>query len=563
MSTIVTRQAQAPAWVKCPSCQALVYGKRLARQLKVCPECGHHFRLTARERIGQLCDPGSFAELVVRGGADDPLGFVDAKPYPRRLREARERTGEADAAVAGTARIEGHRVALVVMDFRFMGGSMGVAVGELVTAAASAAIAERVPLLLVTASGGARMQEGCLSLMQMARTSQAMARLHEEGLLTVCVVTDPTFGGVTASFVSLADVLVAEPGALLGFAGPQVIRQTIREDLPPGFQTAEYLLERGLLDRVEPRATLRPLLARLLRCQRQGPAPAAPRPERDALRAPDQVRSLPAWETVQLARDIGRPTTLEYAAAALEDFQELHGDRVGGEDRAVVGGPAMLGDLPVMLIGQQKGHGTPELIERNFGMPHPAGYRKALRLMRLAEKLGMPVVTLVDTPGAYPGVAAEAGGQAGAIAAAIMAAARLRVPIVSVVTGEGGSGGALALAVGNRVLMLEHAIYSVISPEGCSVILWDAPAESPRAAAALRLTAADLLDLGVVDGVVPEPDGGAHADPAAAADNLRQALAQALGELLPLPAGELVAQRFQRFEAFGFQSGFQSGGGRS
>jgi acetyl-CoA carboxylase carboxyl transferase subunit beta len=558
MSTIVTRQAQAPAWVKCPSCQALVYGKRLARQLKVCPDCGHHFRLTARERLDQLCDPGSFAELTWTPGPDDPLGFVDAKPYPERLRAARERTGEADAAVAGTASVDGQAVAVVVMDFRFMGGSMGVAVGELVTLAAEAAIARRVPLLLVTASGGARMQEGCLSLMQMARTSQAMARLHEHGLLTVCVVTDPTFGGVTASFVTLADVLVAEPGALLGFAGPQVIRQTVREELPPGFQTAEYLLERGLLDRVEPRATLRPLLARLLRLHRPerpaappepGPGPAA------LLTASDAPPAGPAWDTVQLARDIGRPTTLEYAAAALDDFQELHGDRAGGEDLAVVGGPALLGDLPVMLIGQQKGHSTPELIERNFGMPQPAGYRKALRLMRLAEKLGMAVVTLVDTPGAYPGVAAEERGQAAAIAAAIMASSRLRVPIVSVVTGEGGSGGALALGVGNRVLMLEHAIYSVISPEGCSVILWDAPAESPRAAAALRLTAADLLRLGVIDGIVPEPEGGAQADPAAAADNLRRALAQALGELLPLTADELVAQRFQRFESFGYRTG--------
>jgi acyl-CoA carboxylase subunit beta len=281
----------------------------------------------------------------------------------------------------------------------------------------------------------------------------------------------------------------------------------------------------------------------------QGTGIQAPR------RTPDELRTLPTWETVRMARDCGRPTTLDYAVAVFDDFQELHGDRAGGEDRAVVGGPAWLHGMPLMLIGHQKGHTTPELVERNFGMPQPAGYRKALRLMRLAEKLRLPVCTLVDTPGAFPGVEAEEGGQAGAIAATIMGAARLRVPIVSVVTGEGGSGGALALAVGNRVLMLEHAIYSVISPEGCSSILWGSAEEGPRAAAALRLTAADLLALGVVDGVVPEPVGGAQADPGQAADNLRRALLQALGELLPLSADELVAQRAARFESFGARVG--------
>jgi acyl-CoA carboxylase subunit beta len=554
MSTTVTQQVEAPDWVKCPSCQALLYGKRLARNLKVCPDCGHHLKLSARERLDQLCDPGSFAETACDPVVEDPLGFVDAVPYGQRLAQARARTGEAEAAVVGTARICGERVAVVVMDFQFMGGSMGVAVGQAVTTAAATALAERVPLLLVTASGGARMQEGCLALMQMARTSQAMARLNEQGLLTVCVATDPTFGGVTASFVTLADILVAEPGALLGFAGPRVIRQTIREELPPGFQTAEYLIERGLLDRVESRATLRPLLATLLRLQHGAPATMATGDSDGlsaVLSAPERVRALPVWETVRLARDSGRPTTLDYAAAVFDEFQELHGDRSGGEDRAVVGGPASLAELPLMLIGHQKGHTTPELVERNFGMPQPAGYRKALRLMRLAEKLGLPIVTLVDTPGAFPGVEAEDRGQAGAIATTIMAAARLRVPIVSVVTGEGGSGGALALAVGNRVLMLEHAIYSVISPEGCSSILWGSPAEGARAAEALSLTAADLFRLGVVDGAVPEPEGGAQADPGQAAANLRQALVEALGELLSLSADELVAQRAARFEWFG------------
>jgi acetyl-CoA carboxylase carboxyl transferase alpha subunit len=254
---------------------------------------------------------------------------------------------------------------------------------------------------------------------------------------------------------------------------------------------------------------------------------------------------------VKLARDIQRPTTLDYAGMIFDDFVELQGDRLYADSPSIVGGPAILAGQPVMLIGHQKGHNTAELVARNFGMPEPEGYRKALRLMRQAGRLGIPVITLVDTPGAFPGVDAEERGQAVAIAENIMEMSRLPVPIVTVVTGEGGSGGALALAAGDRVLMLENSYYSVISPEGCSVILWSSASAAPRAAEALRVRARDLLELGIIDGVVPEPTDGAHANQVATAANLKEALVTTLDGLLALDAEALVEARYQRFRGFG------------
>jgi acetyl-CoA carboxylase carboxyl transferase subunit beta len=397
--------------------------------------------------------------------------------------------------------------------------------------------------------------------MQMAKTSQAVARLHEEGILFVSLLTDPTYGGVTASFATLGDVLIAEPSGYVGFAGPKVIEQTIRQKLPDGFQTAEFLLDHGMLDLVEPRENLRQTLRKLLGLHElatraaDDPGSLGGRlPEADGqppVADPDGLERRAAWDIVQLARHTDRPNTLEYVGFIFDEFQELCGDRLFDQDAAIVGGVARLGDLALVVVGHQKGHTTSEMMERNFGMPQPEGYRKALRLMRHAAKFGMPIVTFVDTPGAYPGVGAEERGQSIAIAQSIMEMSRLPVPIVTVVTGEGGSGGALALAVGDRVLVMENAYYSVISPEGCSTILFKDAAQAARAAEALRLTAPDLVRLGVMDAIVPEPEEGAHADPAAAAANLKAAIVDSLGRLLGVPPQTLLEQRYDRFRAFG------------
>jgi acyl-CoA carboxylase subunit beta len=540
-------------WVRCPACGTVVYSKRWARSLGVCPECGHASALPARERLAQLLDPGSIEPLEFAVTVADPLRFADTRPYPDRLAAARERTGMPEAVQGAAGAIGGSPVMVACMDFRFLGGSLSSSVGEMITRIGELALLRRTPLLLVTASGGARMQEGTLSLMQMAKTSAMLARLDAAGVLTIALITDPTYGGVAASFAMLCDVTIAEPGARMGFAGRRVIEQTIGHRLPAEFQTAEFLLERGFLDFIAPRAALRRELAVVLRAASKAKSSAVWLRSHDGvvIRDPAQLPDEDATVAVRRARRIDRPTTLDYAALLLDEFRELSGDRVSGDCAAIVGGIGRLDGEPIMLIGHQKGHSPAELRRRNFGMPGPAGYRKAARLMRLAAKLGLPVVTLIDTPGAYPGAQAEERGQAAAIAESLKLMADLPVPVVAVITGEGGSGGALALGVANKVLMWQDAVYSVISPEGCAAILWQDPSAAPRAANALKLRAADLLSLGVVDGVLREPEGGAGADRVRAADRLRAALAHALGEFAGFSGDQLRAQRHARFRRFG------------
>ncbi|MDX3228781.1 acetyl-CoA carboxylase, carboxyltransferase subunit beta [Streptomyces sp. ME19-01-6] len=571
-------------WVRCERCADLIYGKRFARTLRVCPDCGWHSPLTARQRLDQLLDAGSAAPVGEVRPLHDPLEFADTRPYAERLADARAKTGLTEAVICALGRIEDQPVVVAAMDFRFLGGSLGCGVGALICEAARTSLARRVPLLLITASGGARMQEGALALMQMAKTAQAMAELDEAGILTVSLITDPTYGGVAASYATLADVIVAEPGARLGFAGPRVIEQTTGERLPEGFQTAEFLMEHGMVDDIVPRSALRPTLARLLALGHVAPPePATPasadEPEATAagprggrhaaheetarsavVRCVGEVVERDAWEAVRGARHPERPTVMDYIGHILDDFLELHGDRLTEDCPAVVGGPGRLGGRPVMVIGQHKGGAS--LTERQahrFGMPAPSGYRKSARLMRMAAKLGLPVVTLVDTPGANPGPDAERGGQALAIAENLRLMARLPVPVVAAVVGEGGSGGALALAVADRVLISAGGVYSVISPEGCAAILWKNPEAARTAAAALRLAPRELLRLGVVDGVVPEPPDGAHRDPAKAAALLGDALAEALGELVPWDPDRLLGARAERFRRFGLDTGVPAG----
>ena len=261
------------------------------------------------------------------------------------------------------------------------------------------------------------------------------------------------------------------------------------------------------------------------------------------------------WQRTQLARHPQRPSTLDYIGEIFRDFLEFHGDRSFGDDRAIVGGFANFNDRSVMVIGHQKGKTLKERMQRNFGMPNPEGYRKALRLMKMAEKFGRPIITFIDTPGAYPGIGAEERGQAEAIARNLYAMSRLRVPIVSIVIGEGGSGGALALGVSDRILMLEHGVYSVISPEGCAAILWDDPAKVPDAAAALKMTAQDLVDLHIVDEVIPEPLGGAHREPRAVTERVAKTLTNQLFQLMDQPVDQLLTQRDRKYRRMGAVSG--------
>jgi acetyl-CoA carboxylase carboxyl transferase subunit beta len=589
-------------WTKCPTCSTMLFNKQLDKNLRVCTNCGHHFRLSAEARLEHLLDAGSWSERDAGLQSVDALGFVDQKPYPDRLAAAQLATGMRDAAIWGTGSIGGHEVALCVMDFGFMGGSMGAVVGEKVARAAEHALAARVPLVVVSASGGARMQEGTLALMQLAKTLAALERLRAGGVPFISVLSDPTTGGVFASFAAVGDVNVAEPDALIGFAGARVTAGTIAAELPPGFQRSEFLFSHGFVDRVVTRAELHDELASLLRLlpARGSFAPAEPVEEipafrpfsflttiadrvgelanggdgtssQEELEAPAQPLTVPpvapdgavevataeatarddVWARVQLARNLRRPRTLEFIEAMADEFVELHGDRLFGDDAAVVAGLARIEGRRVAIVGQQKGADTDENIRRNFGMPHPEGYRKAMRVMELAERAGLPVVTFVDVPGAHPGPESEERGIAEAIARSIGLMSRLRTPIVTVITGEGGSGGALAIAVGDVVIALENAVYSVISPEGCASILWRTPDEAATAAAAMRMSASDQHALGVVDIVVPEPGEGAHAEPEGTADRLRAIIVDRLDALADIPIDSLVDQRYRRYRALG------------
>ena len=252
-------------WMKCESCLEIIYNKQLEENFRVCPKCGFHFQVNSSERLQMLADEGSFVETDANISSGDPLKFTDKKPYTERITKAREETGMAEACITGTADFDGVRAAVAVLDFRFMGGSMASVVGEKVCRAIEKSTDEKIPLVIVSASGGARMQEGMLSLMQMSKTSAALGRQHKAGLPYISILTNPTTGGVSASFAFLGDIIIAEPGALIGFAGPRVIKQTIHQELPRGFQTSEFLLEHGMIDMIVPRQELRAKTCRLLR----------------------------------------------------------------------------------------------------------------------------------------------------------------------------------------------------------------------------------------------------------------------------------------------------------
>jgi len=504
--------------------------------------------MPSRLRIASLADGGEFRELERKLVSVDPLKFTDRKSYRKRLREARREAGVREAVTTGIARIEGHQAVFVVFDFGFLGGTMGSTAGEKIARAFEHAAKHRMPVVSVTSSGGARVQEGMLSLMQMAKVAAAATLHHQKGLPFISVLTDPTFGGVMASFASLGDVLIAEPGAQLGFVGPRVIEQTTGIPLPEGSHRAETLLRAGMIDLIVPRQELRETLGYLLGHLRPPEnhkfLPVPRPPKKKALKSA-------AWEEVNLARNPERPTARQYIERMSTHFLEFHGDHQRGDDPTIVGGLAEIAGRTVLLIGQgQTRTGEPARTPQP-GLTCPEGYRKSLRLMELAAKFHIPVVTLVDCSGARMSYESELGGICLALARNLAGMAWLPTPTVAVIIGEGGSGGALALAVADRVLMLQHAIYSVISPEGAAAILYREVEKVQVLAEELKLTARDLRGLGIIDAVVPEPDGGAHLNPAAAAEAVRDCIVAELDEIRRVPVRRLLKRRYKKYRHIG------------
>ena len=529
---------------KCNKCGAAILTEEVKSAGYICPKCQGYFRVHAYERIRMTVDEDSFEEWEKDMEFVNPLEF---RGYEEKVKSLKEKTGLSEAVVTGKASIEGNPAVIAVCDGRFLMASMGQVVGEKITRAVERATKEQLPVIIFACSGGARMQEGIVSLMQMAKTAAALKRHSDAGLLYVSVLTDPTTGGVTASFAMLGDVILAEPKALIGFAGPRVIEQTIGERLPKGFQRSEFLLEHGFIDRIVERKEMRTVLENILQMHHTAQNPVIQKPVQTVEKERQSVQEKDAWERVTISRKNDRPVGQDYIRILFSDFLEFHGDRCYGDDTAIIGGLARFAGIPVTVIAQAKGKSTKENVAHHFGMPSPEGYRKALRLMKQAEKFKRPILLFVDTPGAFCGIEAEERGQGEAIARNLFEMSSMKVPILSVVIGEGGSGGALALAVADEVWMLENAIYSVLSPEGFASILWKDSKRASEAAAVMKLTAADLKKLGVIEAVIAEPEVYTEETMQSVVFVLQKKITEFLDTHCNFSPEELAAQRYERF----------------
>lgn len=543
-----TRRPEVPEGLlrKCNKCGGAIIAEDVKKDHYICPKCGGYFRVHARRRIEMVTDEGSFEEWDSNLQGGNPLEY---KGYEEKLEKLQEKTGLSEAVITGKAKIDGRETAIGVCDGRFLMASMGEAVGEKIARAVERATEERLPVILFACSGGARMQEGIVSLMQMAKTSAALKHHSDAGLLYISILTDPTTGGVTASFAMLGDVILAEPKALIGFAGPRVIEQTIGQKLPEGFQRAEFLLEHGFLDAIVERPQMKAVLSKILALHENGKGTDFNRKEcaQDLVADGRKEEKLTAWQRVELSRRKDRPVGSDYIDALFTDFVEFHGDRYFADDKAIIGGVARFHGMPVTVIAQAKGRNTKENIERNFGMPKPEGYRKALRLMKQAEKFARPVICLVDTPGAFCGLEAEERGQGEAIARNIYEMSGLKVPVVSIIIGEGGSGGALAMATADEVWMLENSIYSILSPEGFASILWKDSSKAKEAAEVMKLTAENLKSQGIVERVFAEPQTYTVQNMDSVIMQINEAIEEFLMKYGSMSEQELIRHRYERF----------------
>ena len=543
--------------IKCPKCGKMVERDRVVKKKYICYECGGYFRVKTNNRIRMVADPKTFEPWFEDMEVSNPL---DYEGYEDKLAAAREKTGLKEAVTVGRCKVFGEDIVLGICDSRFMMASMGHVVGEKITCAIERATALNLPVFIFCCSGGARMQEGIVSLMQMEKTSAAIRKHGDAGLLYCSILTDPTTGGVTASFAMLGDVIMAEPGALVGFAGPRVIKQTIGQELPEGFQTSEFLVEHGIIDGIVKRENLKKTIYFLVKTHqcngKKTYADYRPNEEfhfelSETLKEQSWF-STPrsAWEKVKAVRQVERPSASDYISHIFDFFVESHGDRAFRDDKAMIGGLAFLDGQPVTIIADEKGKDFKECQERNFGMPMPEGYRKALRLMKQAEKFNRPVISFVNTSGAFCGIEAEERGQGEAIARNLMEMSSLKVPILCLMIGEGGSGGALATAVGNEVWMMENATYSILSPEGFASILWKDANRAKEASEVMNITAQDLKRLGVIEEIIPEFGGADHKTTEAIAGYMKEHIKDFLRKYDGMSGEQIAEERYQRFRKF-------------
>ena len=540
-------------WIKCQNCGKLVYYKDYKDNDYICPKCSHAFIMTPKQRFDLLFDSNKWEKINFQKVSDDPLTFIDKISYKERLKEARADTGYDDAIVTADGEIDGIKTTVCVLNGEFMMGSMGRSVGNCIIESMEHAINLKNPFIMVTCSGGARMQENILSLMQMARTTVAVNKLHKFGIPYIVLLTDPTFGGVSASFAMLGDIHIAEKGSRIGFAGRRIIEQNIREKLPSDFQTAEYLYNHGMVDMVVDRKELKDSIAKILRVltkQKKDPKIInISTPIEDSSKKVRGMGETDSYDKVLLARNENRPHFLDYINGIVDDWTYLAGDRLYSEDPALCSGIGFWRGVPTVIIGHEKGRSIESRQKHRFGMPNPDGYRKAQRMMKLAEKFKLPLISLFDTAGAFAGKEGEERGQSQAVASSISVGLSIKTPYIAVNVGEGGSGGAIAIATADKVLMMENSIYSVIAPESCASILWKDNKYKAIAAEALKLTARDMAEYNIIDEIIPEPSGGAHTDWQTSMEIISNCILKYLKELEKLDPEELATKRAEKFLA--------------
>ena len=501
---------------------------------------------SARERVALVADEGSFEEWDADVVSDDPLAFGDTKPYRERLAAARQATGLGEAVLTGRAALEGRPFVAVAGEFGFLGGSIGVATAERVARAFERALEERLPLVALPASGGSRMQEGTLAVVGMAKLADAAGRLRAAGLPYVVCLTHPTMGGVLASWGSLGTVTFALPGATVGFAGPRVVELLTGRALSARVQRAETLLAQGLIDDVVAPDVLRERVAAILAVAAPRPANARPPAPSASVSTPaDAARARDAWASLRHVRDRRRPGAGALLDAVATDVTPLRGARDGHpDDPACFAALARMAGFPAVVVAQRRrGDGAPAVM-------NASGYRKARRAMALAAELALPLVTIVDTPGAELSEDAERGGLAGQIAGCLADVAALPVPTVAILLGEGGSGGALALLGADRVLVAEHASLGVIAPEGASAILYRDVEHAAELAATQGGASWQLLEAGIADTLIPEPQP-AHEQPGAFVERVGAALSGALAEITAADPVARLADRHRRWRNIG------------
>ena len=535
---------------RCLFCEEPISDSPSYLTYRVCPFCRFHYTVTARERIELLVDKETFKENYKYVKTVEPLSFSRRNRYRKFLEQDQNRTGLTEAAVAGKCRIGDVETVLIVLDFGFMGGTMGSVVGEKVSMAFENAARRGIPAVAVVSGGGVRIQEGVLSLMQMAKTVTAANRLRDEEVPFIVVLANPSTGQAYASFANLADVILAEPGSLIGLSPLRILREVSKMPLPLDAHTAEAHVGHGLLDNVVDRENLQPRIASILQiltAQKQGKSN-----HKNLLKSePEECDEVEPWEAMTAARNSERPQASSYFRSILDPFIELRGDRLNSDDRSVVTGIGFMDGLAVAVIGQQRR----TLAEGERYHVFPDGLRKAQRLIDLASRFKLPLVTLIDTQGADPGLEAEEQGIGNAIARTLSSMLTVPTPMVSVVIGEGGSEGALALGLSDRILMQQFAIYSPISVNHTLGAAHHDHMLDREAAEALMLTAHDCLELGIADEVVPEPDGGSHVDPHEASAVLQTAILTNLFQLSKMSEGKLLKKRYKKFRRMGEGSG--------